>query len=313
MTRAAADWSLPFSNAVTTGLDFEGRTFAPGNTPVSIFDAITPGYFQTLGIPLLKGRIFTDVDNSKSPPVVIVNEAFARSYFPLENPIGKRIRPSFSMTNGYPWREIVGVVGNTKLGDLSEDFQPEFYMPFAQIPNFSAVILRTQGDPLNLVPAVRTVLASLDKNVPLYDVETMEGYMSSSVAAKRFITLLLGLFAVLALILATVGIYGVMAFSVSQRTRELGIRMALGADRQTMMQMVLWQGVRLVLVGVAVGVAIALAATRVLAGFLFEVRATDPKTFAAVAILLVLVALAACYIPARRAMRVDPMVALRYE
>ncbi|HTU34195.1 MAG TPA: ABC transporter permease [Candidatus Acidoferrum sp.] len=313
VTGAAADWSLPFSNAVTTGLDFEGRTFAPGNTPVSIFDAVTPDYFRTMGIPLLEGRIFTDADNAKSPPVVIINEAFARRYFPNESPLGKRIKPSFTMTNGYPWREIVAVVGNTKLVDLSEDFRPEFYMPFAQIPNFSAVILRAQGDPLGLVSAVRTVLASLDKDLPIYDVETMDGYMSSSIAAKRFITLLLGLFAVLALVLATVGMYGVMAFSVGQRTRELGIRMALGADRQSVMQMVLWQGARLALVGVAIGIATALAVTRVLAGFLFEVHPTDPATYAAIAILLILVASAACYIPARRAMRVDPMVALRYE
>jgi predicted permease len=313
VTEAAADWSLPFSSAVTTGVDFEGRTFAPGNTPVSIFDAATPSYFRTMEIPLLEGRIFTDGDNMKNPSVVIINEAFARHYFPDENPVGKRIKPSFSMTNDTPWREIVGVVGNTKLVDLSEDFRPEFYMPFAQVPNFSAVILRARGDPLGLVSAVRTVLASLDKNLPIYDVETMADYMSSSIAAKRFITLLLGLFAVLALVLAAVGIYGVMAFSVSQRTRELGIRMALGADRQSVMRMVLWHGARLALVGVAIGIATALAVTRVLASFLFEVRATDPTTYGAVAILLVLVALAACYIPARRAMRVDPMVALRYE
>jgi predicted permease len=313
VTEAAADWSLPFSSAVTTGVDFEGRTFAPGNTPVSIFDAATPAYFRTMGIPLLQGRIFTDGDNMNNPPVVIINEAFARRYFPNENPVGKRIKPSFSMTNDTPWREIVGVVGNTKLVDLSEDFRPEFYMPFAQVPNFSAVILRTRGDPLGLVSAVRTVLASLDKNLPIYDVETMESYMSSSVAAKRFVTLLLGLFAVLALVLAVVGIYGVMAFSVSQRTRELGIRMALGADRQSVMRMVLWQGARLALVGVAIGIATALVVTRILVSFLFDVRATDPATYAAVAFLLVLVALAACYLPARRAMKVDPMVALRHE
>ncbi len=311
---AATDWSLPFSgNAVSTGLTFEGRSFAPGNAPMSVVDAVTPDYFQTLGIPLMTGRMFMKADNWDSAPVVIINEAFARRFFPNENPIGKRIKPSFSMTNDSPWREIVGIVGNTKVRDLSEDFQPEFYMPFAQIPIFSAVIVKVQGDPLSAVASVRAVLASLDKNLPVYNIETMDSYLSSSVAAKRFITLLLGLFAVLALILATVGIYGVMAFSVSQRTRELGIRMALGSNRASVMRLVLWQGTRLALIGVAIGIVTALAVTRVLASFLFEVRVTDPATYAAVAILLVFVALVACYIPARRAMRVDPMVALRYE
>jgi len=313
-TAAAADWSLPFSGTgVSTGVTFQGRTVAPGNTPVSIVDAITPDYFQTMGIPLLKGRIFNDADNWTSLPVVIINEAFAQRYFPNENPIGKRIQPSFSMTNDYPWREIVAVVGNAKMGDLSEDFQPEFYMPFAQIPNYNAFVLKVQGDPLTLVSAVRAVVASLDKNLPLYNIQTMDGYLSSSIAARRFITLLLGLFAVLALVLATVGIYGVMAFSVSQRTRELGIRMALGADRGSVMQLVLWQGARLAFVGVAIGIGTALGLTRVLADFLFEVRATDPATYVAVAILLVVVALLACYIPARRATKVDPLAALRYE
>ncbi|HKF53667.1 MAG TPA: ABC transporter permease [Candidatus Acidoferrales bacterium] len=313
-TAVAADWSLPFSGTgVSTGLSFEGRTFAPGNTPMSVVDAITPDYFQTMGIPLLKGRLFTDADNSASRPVVIINDAFAQRYFPNENPVGKRIQPSFSVTNDYPWREIVAVVGNTKMGDLSEDFQPEFYMPFAQIPNYNAFVLKVQGDPLTLVSAVRATVASLDKNLPLYGIQTMDGYLASSVAARRFLTLLLGLFATLALVLATVGIYGVMAFSVSRRTRELGIRMALGADKASVMQLVLWQGARLALVGVAIGIAAALALTRVVANFLFEIRATDPVTYAAVAFLLVVVALFACYIPARRAMKVDPLAALRHE
>ena len=313
---ATTSWSLPFSGtAVSTGLDFEGRTFAPGNTPMSVVDAVTPDYFHTFGIPLVKGRTFTDADSWNSPPVAIINEAFAQRFFPNENPVGKRIKSSFSMTNDSPWREIVAVVGNTKIANLSEDFQPEFYMPFAQIPNFTAVIVKLQGDPLTSVTAVRSVLASLDKNLPVYNIETMDDYLSSSVAAKRFIALLLGLFAVLALILATIGIYGVTAFSVSQRTRELGIRMALGANRASMMQLVLWQGARLALIGVAIGIAAALALTSVLAEFLFlfEIRATDPATYATVAILLVVVALLACFIPARRATRVDPMIALRYE
>ena len=314
VTTAAADWSLPLSgNGVTTGLDFEGRAHAPGNIPVSIMDAVTPGYFETMGIPLLKGREFTGGDDAKSPAVMIVNEAFARRFFPNENPVGKRVKPSLSTTDGYPLREIVGVVGNTKLENLAESSRPEFYMPFAQIPNFSAVIVRVQGDPLGAASGVRAAIASMDKNVPVYDIETMDGYLSASVAAQRFSTVLLTMFAALGLVLAAIGIYGVVAFSVGQRTREIGIRMALGAHPGRVSQMVLKEALVMAAAGTILGIGAALGLTRFMSSQLFGVTATDPATFVGVTVLLAFVALAACHIPARRAMKVDPMVALRHE
>ena len=311
---AATDWSLPLSgNAPSTGVEFEGRQFAPGSTPEIIIDTATPSYFGTMGIPLLKGRVFTDADDASSTPVVVVNQAFVQRYFPNESPLGKRIRPSFSVTSTTPWREIVGVVGNTKLGGLAEEFQPEFYTPFAQVPNFSAVVLRTATQPLSVVPEVRAVLASLDKNIPIYDVETMDGYVSALVAARRFSVFLLGLFAALALLLAAVGIYGVTSFSAGQRTHEIGIRRALGAQRDDVLRLVVWHGARLAFLGVITGLAAAAGLTRLIRSLLFGVSALDPFTFAVVAVLLTVVALLACWIPARRAMRVDPMVALRHE
>jgi putative ABC transport system permease protein len=311
---AATDAALPFSGeGPSTGVEFEGRSFPPGSTPAARLDSVTPGYFQTMGIPLLSGRTFTERDDAASPPVVVVNDAFARHYFPNQSTVGKRIKPSFSATSEFPWREIVGVVGNTKQEGLAEDFQPEFYFPFAQVPDLNAVILRTGSNPLDVVPAIRSVFAGMDKNVPVYDVETMEGYVASSVARNRFSTLLLGLFGALALVLAAVGIYGVVSYWVSQSTHEIGIRMALGAEGRDVLGLVLGQGSKLVLIGVGVGIAGAFGLTRFLSSLLFGIKPTDPMIFIAVSPLLVGVALLASYIPARRAARVDPMVALRYE
>ncbi|HEV2418079.1 MAG TPA: ABC transporter permease [Terriglobia bacterium] len=310
----AADWTLPFSGEIdSAGVDFEGRTFAPGYTPSIRVDGITPGYFRTMGIPLLQGRTFTNRDTASSLPVVIVNEALARKYYPNESVIGKQIRPSISATSATPWREIVGVVGNTKLGGLAENFQPEYYLPFAQFPIFSTIVLRTQVEPLRLVPAVRTVITSMDENVPVYDVSTMGNYLASSVARSRFSTLLLGLFGGLALVLAAIGIYGVVSYSVSQRTHELGIRMALGAQKTDVLRMVIINGIKMALVGVGIGIVGALGLARFLSSLLYGVKSTDPLTFVIVSVLLTSVALLACYIPARRAAKVDPMVALRHE
>ncbi|HEV2495311.1 MAG TPA: ABC transporter permease [Terriglobia bacterium] len=311
---AALDWTLPFSGGMpSTGIDFEGRSFAPGYTPSTAIDSVTPDYFQTMRIPLLRGRTFTDRDNPANLPVAIVNEAFARHYFPNESTVGKRIKPSFSATSTFPWREVVGVVGNTKLEGLAADFQPEVYMPFAQTPTFNVVILRVQGDPLTVVPAVRSVIASMDKNVPVYNVETVEDYLSSSVARNRFSALLLGLFGALALVLAAVGIYGVVSHTVSQGWHEMGIRVALGAQRSDLLWLVVGRGMGLVLAGASIGLVGALGLTRFLSGLLYRIKPTDPLTFAVVWLVVIGVAFVACYLPARRATKVDPMVALRYE
>jgi putative ABC transport system permease protein len=311
---AALDWSLPFSGSVpSTGIDFEGRSFPPGETPTTRIDAVTPDFFQTMSVPVLQGRAFTEHDDGASPPVAIVNMAFARRYFPNVTTIGKRIQPSFTTTSTFPWREIVGVVSDTKLEGFAEDFQPEIYMPFAQTPNFNVVILKVQGDPISLVPEVRSVVASMDKNVPVYKVESMEDYLSSSVARNRFSTVLLGVFGALALALAAVGIYSVISHRVGQSTHELGIRMALGARSTAVLLLVVRRGMVLVLAGAAIGLAGALGLTRFLSGMLFDVKPFDPLIFGAALVVLGAVALAACYIPARRAAKVDPMVALRYE
>jgi len=311
---ATSDWSLPLSgNLPSAGVEFEGQTFAPGHVPTIAMDAATPGYFQAMGIPLVVGRVFSNTDDASSTPVVVVNEAFVRRYFPNESALGKRIQSGYSVTSTFPWREIVGVVGDTKLGELAEEPEPEYYMPFAQVPKFSAIVLRVQGEPLSIAPAVRSVMTQLDKDIPIYDFQTMDGYVASLVAARRFATLLLGSFAVLALMLAAVGIYGVTSFSSSQRIHEIGIRRALGAQGGEVLRMVLWQGARLAFVGLIVGLVAAAGLARLIGSFLFGVRALDPLTFVSVAALLCGVALAASYIPARRATRVDPMVALRYE
>jgi putative ABC transport system permease protein len=311
---AAIDWSLPFSgNIPSTGTDFEGRSFPPGDTPSVRIDSVTPGYFQTMAVPVLQGRTFTDRDEPTSLPVVVVNLAFARRYFPDGSIIGKRIRPSFSTTSTIPWREIVGVVGDTKVEGYADNFQPEIYMPFTQTPNFNAVILRVQGDPLSLVPEVRSVVASMDKNVPVYNVETMGDYLSASVARSRFSTVLMGLFGALALGLAAVGIYGVISHRVSQSTHEIGVRVALGARSAGVVSLVVGRGMLLVLIGAAIGLGGALGLTRFLSGMLYNVKPSDPLTFGIALVVLAAVALVACYIPARRATKVDPIVALRCE
>jgi putative ABC transport system permease protein len=252
-----------------------------------------------------------------SPPVLIINEALARKHFPNENPIGKRIRPGFSTVpvhdeNGM--REVVGVVADVKHYNLQEPPQYEIYFAQAQMP-FSAttVVARTATEPRGLVNAARDVVKSLDQNAPVYSIRTVEEILGRSVAAPRFNTLLLGLFAIVALILTAVGLYGVISYSVSQSTHEIGIRVALGAQSSDVIKLIVGQGMFLTLVGIVIGLAAAYGLTRLMSSLLFGVGATDPWTFAGGAALLVSIALLACYLPARRATKVDPMIALRYE
>ena len=310
-------FGLPFSEVdARTGFAIEGQSVEKANRPETAYLAVAPHYFQTLGIPLEKGRDFTAHDGLGSLPVAIINEALARRYFPHQDPIGRRIQPGIS--NGYgnkePLREIVGVVGDVKLHDLAANAGSQCYVPLSQSPlGLMTLVVRTDGDPLSLAPAVRSVIASANKDVVVYNLATLQELITRSVAAPRFLTLFLGMFASLAVLLAAVGLYGLVSYSVALRTQELGIRMALGAEKRDVLRMVIGQGLKLALIGVAIGVAGALALTRFLSSLLYGVKPTDPLTFIAVSLILIAVALLACYIPARRAAKVDPMVALRYE
>jgi predicted permease len=275
-----------------------------------------------MGIPLHRGRYFTADDNEHSGPVMVIDESFARQFFPNEDPIGKHIH--IGILDTAP--EIVGIVGHVKHwgldtdGDAKHPIVAQAYMPFMQIPDKfwtgppqTEVVLRTKGSPAGLAPAIRQAVEKLNGENVIYETKPLEQIVAESLAARRFSMILLSVFAALALLLSSIGIYGVISYVVGQRTHEIGIRMALGAQRSDVLRLMLGEGMRMALVGVAIGVALALGLTHIMVKMLFGVSATDPVTFASVAIVLSAVALAACYIPARRAMRVDPIVALRYE
>ncbi len=269
------------------------------------------GYFRTLGIPLVAGRDFNPQDAPDSPPVMLINEAFAREHFHGENPLGKRLKLGWG---GNGPKEIVGIVGNVRHRSLSDAARAEMYVPQAQFDNAGiTLIVRTQTPPENLVNAVKQQVRELDPALPITDVKTLAAYRHEALALPRFTTMLLGIFAGLAVGLALVGLYGVMSYSVSQRTQEIGVRMALGAQAGDVLRMVVWQGLRLAGAGVLLGLAGALALTRLLQSLVYEISTNDPLTLTVVALLFAIVALGACYFPARRATKVDPLVALRYE
>ncbi len=273
---------------------------------------VGPHYFSTMGIPLLEGRDFTPADNEKSPGVVIINEAMARRYWPGRNPLGQRISFAFGKQQSV---EIVGVVKTGKYRSLRESPQPFLYRPFLQMPDArsATLVVETALPASGMLAAVQHTIQTLNPATPIIDSETMQQYMSVALFPAHFTGVLVGVFGGLALVLATVGLYGVIAYSVAQRTREVGIRMALGATRARVMRLVIGQGLRLALIGIVAGIAVALAVTRLISSLLYGISAADPIAFVASSALLLVVALAACYIPARRAARVDPMVALRYE
>ncbi|HSB12438.1 MAG TPA: ABC transporter permease [Blastocatellia bacterium] len=310
------------SAGVTTGLPLmlsisgsdlrvEGRPEPePGDIRIVYTRSVSPRYFETLAIPFVKGRDFSDRDDSESLKVAIINENLARIYFPDEEPIGKRI----TFDDGESWMSIIGVIGDVKQLGLDSAAQPEVYWPYAQTGATSmSLVVRTATGPAGPLQAVKTEIQAVDKDLPVSEVKTMEELLAESVAGRRFNMLLLTVFAGVALVLAAVGIYGVISYSVTQRTHEIGIRMALGARGSDVLKLVGGSGLLLALAGVAIGVVASLLLTRLMSTLLFEVTPTDPGTFAVVAALLIGVALAACLVPARRAVKVDPMVALRYE
>ncbi|MFY9553402.1 MAG: ABC transporter permease [Blastocatellia bacterium] len=307
-----ASQTLPIQGDYVLGFIIQGRPpYAPGQDPSTNYYAVSPDYFKSMGIPLLRGRVFTDQDRAGTTRVAIINEEMAKKYFPDEDPIGKRIH----VTQGpETFREIVGIVGDVKQYGLAQPTTLQTYEPYLQVP-FSAMtlVVRADGNPAPLGGAIRSEVLAVDKEQPISRIRPLEQVVSESVSNQRFSMLLLGIFAGVALILAAVGLYGVMSYSVTQRTHEIGIRAALGAQQKDVLKLVVGQGMILALSGVGIGLVAAFALTRVIAKLLFGIGATDPLTFVVIPAILTVVALVACFVPARRATKVDPMIALRYE
>ena len=307
--------SAPLSGGVYAGgFSIEGRTPASeADDLVADRRMISPEYLNSLGIPLLKGRGFTDRDNQASPGVVIVSESWARRFLPAEDPLDKRIKLG-GRDSTRPWLSVVGIAGDVRDTAIESDAKPCIYIPYPQFPSSGmTLVVRAGFDPTPLIPSIRDQIWAVDKDQPVTDAKTMDQYVADSVSPRRFNAMLLAIFASLALVLASVGIYGVMAYSVTQRTHEIGIRLALGAESSDVIKLVVGRAMALVVAGVMIGLAGALALTRLMTSLLYGVSATDTVTFAVVSVLLVVVALLASYIPARRATKVDPMIALRCE
>ena len=286
---------------------------APGESDSADYTTASPDYFRVMRIPLLRGRFFSEHDTASNPNVAIISETLARRYFPNQDPIGRQMRFGFSPNSNVP-REIIGVVGDLRDAALSRKPGPMMYVPFAQAPLYGGeVVVRSSSSASSIAAGIRQTVHSIDKDLPVTDVESFPDAVGASVAQERFRTVMMSSFSGIALILAAVGIFGVISYSASQRTHEIGIRIALGAQQRNVLRLILGQGARLALLGLGIGAAAALPLTHLMAGLLYGVSGTDPLTFGTVGIVLFGVAVTACYIPARRAMRVDPMVALRHE
>jgi predicted permease len=306
---------IPFgSSGEGNGFSIEGREPGPAEPlPVAWVRDVSPNYFTAMGIPLRTGRSFQTSDSNTAVPVAIIDEKLARAFWPGENPLGKRLRWGRA-TWGTPLMTVVGVVSSVKHWSLDDDAMYYIYMPAAQaIETAMYVVLRTANDPGAMVAALRGEVAALNPELPLFEVRTMEQAVEGTLSARRLTNLLLGCFAATALLLAGLGIYGVMSLGVGARVNEFAIRLALGAQAGDVLRLVIWDGLKLIGSGEALGLLAAFALTRLMESLLFDVRATDPAVFVTASLLLTLAALSACWIPARRATKVDPMIALRCE
>lgn len=314
---ASAVMPLPLSgDRFGISFEIEGRPVAKKDQPSADVFIVEPNYFQTMGIPIIKGRDFEERDEHKSMQVIIVTEAFARQFFPGEDAVGKRIKPGISTwdEDKSTMREIIGVVADIRSRALNTEPKPTYYLPQSQVPFTQLIgVVKSSNDPRSLTGSVTREVRALDAELPVFSVKTMDEYISSSIAAPRFNTTLLSIFAAVALVLTIIGLYGVMSYSVAQRTNEIGIRMALGAQSRDVLGLIVKEGIKMVLLGLVLGIGGALALTRLLETLLFGVKTRDPATFLAIAGLLSMVAMLACYIPAWRATRVDPLEALRCE
>jgi predicted permease len=313
---AISDLPVTGSN-ISDSFTIEGRPpIAKEAEPSTEYHIVTPRYFESMGIPLLSGRDIAHTDTRQSPNVVVINDVFARRHFAGENPLGHRLRLQGQERDPLL---IVGVIGNVRNIALDEQPTPEAYVPFLQDPLFPTyqrsmtIVARTKSDPGAIAGSLRAALTSVDKSLPVYALKPMTEHLRDSLARRRFNLILLSVFGGVALTLAAVGIYGVISYGVTQRTHEMGIRMALGAQPRDVMKLVVRQAMLLALGGVGIGLLAALALTRLMKSLLFNVGVTDPLTFAVIALLMTLIALLACLVPARRATKVDPLVALRYE
>jgi predicted permease len=305
LARSIGDWSIKI----------EGRPYVPEENPNGDFQAVTPGYFQAMSLKLIRGRLLTDADRENTQPVVVINETMASRYWPGEDALGRQFHMG---TDDKPWLTIVGIVGNVRHNAVVEEGRAEMYLAHAQLPKHiggaprgMTLVVKTEGNPLAIAGSLRDAVRAIDRNLPVSDIRTLDDVAASALAQPRFVTFLLALFAATALTLAAIGIYGTISLLVAERTPEMGIRLALGADRPAILKLVLGQGVVLTAIGLAAGLAAAVALTRTLAGLVYGVGTLDPLTFIAVPGLLGVVAMLACFIPARRAARVDPITTLR--
>jgi predicted permease len=305
LARSIGDWSIKI----------EGRPYVPEENPNGDFQAVTPGYFQAMSLRLIRGRFLTDADREGTQPAVVINDTMASRYWPGEDAMGRQFHMG---TDDKPWLTIVGIAGNVRHNAVVEEGRAEMYLAHAQLPEHiggaprgMTLVVKTEGNPLAIAGSLRDAVRAIDRNLPVSDIRTLDDVAASALAQPRFVTFLLALFAATALTLAAIGIYGTISLLVSERTQEMGIRLALGADRPAILKLVLGQGAVLTAIGLVAGLAGAVILTRTLSGLVYGVGTLDPFTFIAVPVMLAIIALLACVIPARRAAAVDPITTLR--